>query len=40
MESAPMKNVKKTSAELRLAYTNMTEAGGPDQAIYYNPLQK
>ena len=26
-----------TLVELRLAYTNMTEAGGPDQAIYYNP---
>ena len=29
-----------TLAELRLTYTNMTEADGPDQAIYYNPLQK
>ena len=26
-----------TLAELRLTYTNMTEADGPDQAIYYNP---
>ena len=24
----------------RLTSTNMTDAGGPDQAIYYNPLQK
>ena len=30
----------KTLAKLRLTYTNMTEADGPDQAIYYNPNQK
>ena len=32
-----MEKKEKTLVELRLAYTNVTEAGGPDQAIYYNP---
>ena len=31
---------EKTPAELWLTSTNMTVTGGPDQATYYNLLQK
>ena len=39
MKNAPRIS-EKTPAELWLTSTNMTVMGGPDQATYYNLLQK
>ena len=38
-KNAPQK-MKKDLSKLRLASTNVTDAGVPDQATYYNPLLK